>query len=218
MNTNSQHHKCILCGASDHHMFDRRQCSEQTDEKIQTNYESLYKKTDDFIYNLTVNADIPDNELHIHILNYVTVLSSVEQYILVRDLKRFIRDIQHGDYDFHPNYFVSLLQNLYLDEILGKRHELFVEHAVEVTQYISSAPSRYNMYERFVEEIQSKEYDTTDIIKCIEYGVNNYFFSKHTESMLMYATDRIKYDCKIDISETGQQIYTWLGRSRDTSP
>ena len=207
MNTQAQ---CTLCGVSGHHMFDRVQCCEQTYSKIQTNYKYLYDKTNDFVQQLADSADIPDNDVDNHVLNYVTTLSNVEQYLLARDIDHFIRDIQHGDYDFHPNYFANLLQREYIIKILGKRQERFLEHAVEVTQYIASATDRYNMYERFVEEIQSKEYDTTDIIKCIEYGVNNYFFSKHTENMLMYATDRIKSECDYNYLDANP-VYTWIG-------
>jgi len=208
MNTNI----CALCGVSGHHMFDRAQCGEQTDDKIQTNYKYLYTKTDDFIRGLVENEGITNEDMQILVSNYISALTDVETYMLAKDTKHFMRDIQHGNYEFHPNYFMCLLQAEYLDEIFNQRFE-------RTLSYITSASNRYIMYDRIVEHFRPDyTYSSGTIILYLELNIKKNVYTKHVEVMLTHALNRVKANCKIDSYCQGARTYTWLGSPVDVNP
>ena len=153
---------------------------------------------DNFILETTENLEIADADLHDYILRFIATLSLAEMYQLD---KKYTYISDNSRVILYPKvYYVEKLRKQIYEAISCERFE---NRVLDATGYIASAPDRYNMYDRLVETIRHGIYSVTELIQYIEYGISYYYFSRHTESMLMYAMDRVKLDCDMEYSDNG---------------
>jgi hypothetical protein len=153
---------------------------------------------DNFVLETTENLEIADADLHDYILRFIATLSLADMYQLD---KKYTYISDKSKIILYPKvHYVEKLQKRIYEAISRERFE---NRVLDATGYIASAPSRYIMYDRLVETIRNGIYSVTELIKYIEYGIEYYHFNLRTESMLMYAMDRVKLDCDWEYSDNG---------------
>ena len=161
-----------------------------------------------FIRVTTENVSIVDTDLSNHILVFIATLSLTELYQLDKKYSYIGTPHNIGLLLHTKAQYVEKLQKWIYNFITYNR---VADHILQVVDQIANSPNHYNMYEKFVEIIQTDEYEVDNIISCVEYRITNHFFDSPIESMLIQALNLIKNECYIVYDESGEKIYNWDG-------
>ena len=196
---------CIMCDSSEHNT---NSCKENKDPE----YTYIFEQTAAFVESVIEDDNILDIDVRNRVLIYLSNLRHVELYVLAKSIYGFRKENENST---NKEYLVDFLLKANCKDILRIRYE---RHAFQVTIYITSGTNMTDMYNRFIEEVYDGIYTPNDIIKCLEYGLSNYFFNRRTERDVMLILNRIISECIVSYTDLDGPFYKWSGDRRRVKP